>query len=101
MDQNKIEIIKEDAVINVKFKRDFYQRLVMLLQSLYKDKTEGEMQEATSQIENKNVKDEWVFHYETMIYLIKAAEEYAQHNQLTESIDLETYRKRLENTENS
>jgi hypothetical protein len=95
MNQDKIEIFKEDAIINIKFKRDFYHRLVLLLQSLYRDKTEGEMQEATSQIESKNIKEEWVFHYETMIYLIKASEEYAQQNQLTELVDLETYRQRF------
>lgn len=93
---DKIEIFKEDAVINIKFNRDFYQRLVLLLQSTYKEKTEDELQEAGQQIESKNIKDEWVFHYETMLYLVKGSEEYAQQNNLTEIIDLDTYKKKME-----
>lgn len=94
--QNKIERLKPDAIIQVKFNRDFYQRLVLLLRFIYESKNEQELVEAAKQIEEKKITEPWILHYETMLYLLKGAEEYAQQNNLTEFIDLETYRRDLE-----
>lgn len=86
---NKIPVFKKDAIIQLKFTPDFYQRLVILLQSVTKDKTQEEFQEAAKQIESKQIKDEWVLNYETLLYIVKGSEEYAQQNDLTEYKDMD------------
>lgn len=95
-EQNYIERLKEGAVIQVKFGREFYNRLVLLIRYIYESKTEAEMASANKQIEEKNITELWVLHYETMLYLIKAAEDYAIENKLTEKVDLDTVRQEME-----
>lgn len=83
-ESNKIEVIKPDAIINIKFGRDFYIRLTMVLQQVIENKSVEEMTEAANQIDKKEIKENWIFAYETMLYLIKAAEDYCQQNGMTE-----------------
>lgn len=92
----KIERLREGAIMEIKFGREFYQRLVEVLKFVYQGKTESEMLEAAKQIEDKKITKPWVMHYETMLYVVKAAEEFAQIHNLTESVDYETLRKEAE-----
>ena len=92
MEQNseqstKIEIIDKDAILQIKFKPDFYQRLVMVFKSIVDDKTPEQLQDAIKQIEEKTATEEWMFNYQTMFYLIKAVEDYAKANNLTKLVD--------------
>jgi hypothetical protein len=84
----KVEIIKQNAVIVLKFDREFYARLTMIMQQLIEGKTPEQMEDAAKQIESKNIKDLWVLNYETTLYLLKASEEYCQTNNLTEMIEI-------------
>ena len=94
---DKIECLKSDAVIQIKFNRDFYQRLTLLLRFTYETHTEQELIEAAKQIEAKDIKEQWIFHYETMLYLVRGAEEYARNNNMTEEVSMEEFRKQIEN----
>ena len=80
----KIETLKKDAVITIKFNADFYQRLVVILRSILEDKSPEDLEKAANKIETKTVDEEWILNYETMLYLIKGSEDYAQQNNLTE-----------------
>lgn len=80
----KIEALKKDAVITIKFGADFYQRLVVILRSILESKSPEDLEVAAKKIETKTVDEEWILNYETMLYLIKAAEDYAKANNLTE-----------------
>lgn len=93
MEQSKIEIIKKDAILEIKFKPEFYQRLVIVLQSIIKDKTPQELEKAAKEIEAKQITEEWILNYETMLYIVKGSEEYAQRNNLTETLSLEEFEK--------
>lgn len=85
MEQNNmVEVIKADAVMTIKLNRDFYARLTVLLRDIIEDKTQEQMMEAAKQIEQGNVAEMWIFNYETMIYLLKACEDYCKENNLTE-----------------
>jgi len=88
---DKIEVIKKDAVIQIKFREDFYQRLVLVFKSTFEGKTVEQLQEAEKQIQEKAIKEEWIINYETMAYLIKASEEYLKANNLTEFVDKDEY----------
>jgi hypothetical protein len=84
----QIEIIKKDAIIQIKFRPDFYQRLLLVLKSTYDGKTEQDLEEAVKQIESKQIKEEWIANYETMLYLIKASVDYAKANNMVEMVDI-------------
>jgi hypothetical protein len=86
----KIETLKEDAVIVIKLNTHFYQRLVVVLRSIIDSKSPEELEKAGKEIESKNITEEWILNYETMLYLVKGVEEYAQANNLTEWKDIES-----------
>lgn len=94
--ETKVPVFKKDAIIQIRFTPEFYQRLVMVLQHIIKDKTPEEFQEAGRQIESKQIKEEWILNYETMLYLVKGSEEYAQENGLTEYKDFDEIVKEAE-----
>jgi hypothetical protein len=92
MEQNteqptKIEVIDKDAILQIKFKTDFYQRLILVFKSIIDGKTPEELQNAVKQVEDKTAQEEWMFNYETMFHLIRAVEEYAKANNLTKMVD--------------
>lgn len=90
MEQNNmVEVIKADAVITIKLNRDFYARLTVLFRDIVENKTQEEMAEAAKQIEEGNVAEMWIFNYETMIYLLKACEDYCKENNMTETMPME------------
>ncbi len=95
-EKQQIERMKEDALIQLRFNREFYHRLVLLLRYLYNGKTEAEIVNAIKQIEEKKITEEWAMHYETMMYLVKGSEEYAQQNNMTEFVDPEIMRQETE-----
>lgn len=88
---DKIEVINEDAVLQIKFKSDFYDRLLLVFQSTFNTKTPEEMQRALQQIESKKIEEEWIANYETMLYVIKGVEDYAKSNNLTKMVDASEY----------
>jgi hypothetical protein len=99
MEQNTepktIEILKEDAVIVLKYNRTFYQRLVMVFTSMIADKTPEDIDMANKQILEKNITEPWIANYETMLYLIQNAENYAKDNKLTTMISLEEMQRQM------
>lgn len=90
---DKIEVIDKDAILQIKFKPDFYQRLVIVFKSIIDGKTPEQLQDAVKQVEEKTATEEWMFNYETMFHLIRAVEEYAKANNLTKLVDAEEYLK--------
>ncbi len=90
---DKIEVIDKDAILQIKFKTNFYERLTLVLKSTFDGKTPEELQKAAYQIENKKVEEEWILNYETMLYLIRAVEDYAKANNLTKMVDITEFTK--------
>ena len=84
---DKVEVIDKDAILQIKFKVDFYDRLALVLKSTFDGRSPEELEKAVNQIENKKVEEEWILNYETMLYLIRAVEDYAKANNLTKMVD--------------
>jgi hypothetical protein len=83
----QIEVIDKDAILQIKFRPDFYQRLVLVFKSIIEGKTAEELEDAFKQVQEKTAQEEWMYNYETMFHLIKATEEYAKANNLTKMVD--------------
>jgi len=83
----QIEVIDKDAILQLKFRPDFYQRLVLVFKSIIEGKTAEELEDAFKQVQEKTAQEEWMYNYETMFHLIKATEEYAKANNLTKMVD--------------
>lgn len=88
---DKIEVIDKDAILQIKFKGDFYERLMLVFKSTFDNRTPEEMQRALKQLESKKIEEEWVANYETMLYLIKGVEDYAKANNLIKMVDATEY----------
>lgn len=82
--QRMIEVIKPEAIMTIKINRDFYTRLVVILNTIMDGKSMEELNDAAKQIDSKVVNDVWIYNYETMLYLLKACEDYCKANNLTE-----------------
>ncbi len=94
--QELIKVLKEDAIIELKFGLNFYIRMGMILDTLLKDKTPEQILEAADILRNKRQHDEeWIVHYETMMYFIQAVEEYATSNKLYNNLTPEEYQEYL------
>jgi hypothetical protein len=89
--QDKFRVFKDDAVMILKIGVPFYNRMVMVLQDYIKDKSVEELTEAVKQIESKQITQEWVLHYETFIYFLKACEGYAIENELYQDLTKEEF----------
>lgn len=79
MENNKvIEVIKPDAIIEIKMSTGYYQNIQMIIKYLIGDKTEIDIKSAHEQITNKNITEDWVKHYETLLVLCKEFESQAK-----------------------
>ena len=92
---SQIEVMSEDAIVVLKYNRSFYQRLVMVFNSILDGKTAEEIQEANRQITEKNITEPWVANFETMLYIIQDAEQYVRKNGMTKMISLDEMEKSI------
>jgi hypothetical protein len=90
-EQRMVEVLKENAIITLQYNRSFYQRLVMVFTSIISDKTPEDIDNANKQILDKNITEPWVANYETMLYLIQDAENFAKKNGMTMMVPLEQF----------
>jgi hypothetical protein len=97
--QNMIEVIKPDAIIQIKLNRDFYTRLVSVLNALMEPRSVDELNEAAKQIDAKSVSEPWIYNYETMLYLVKACEDYCRAHSLTEMRTIDDLREESQKQE--
>jgi len=90
--ERNIRVLKEGSVLQVRFGLNFYARLGLILESILKGKTEQDITRAAEIIRDKTPhEEEWIVHYETMLYLMKAVEEYAEDNKLFDFLTQEEY----------
>lgn len=91
-EQDKIRVLKEDAILQVRFGINFYHRMALLMQSVLQDKTPEEIVTTSENIrDGKPLTEEWMIHYHTMLYFLKAAEEYAEEKDLFKYLTHEEY----------
>lgn len=70
-----IDIIKNDAIINMNVSGEFYKRIRKLFDDYCKTKTPEELKAALDKIKNKVIgKDDYAYNIETMLILIAQIE---------------------------
>ena len=84
-------MIDKDAILQIKFRPDFYQRLVNVFKSTYEGKSTEDLERAAKQMEDRKIEEDWILNYETMLFLIRATEDYAKANNFVKSVDLDEY----------
>lgn len=91
-EQDKIRVLKEDAVLQIRFGINFYHRMGLIMNHILQDKSPEEIVKAAENIRDKKpATEEWMVHYETMIYFLQAAEEYAEEKDLFKFLTHEEY----------
>jgi len=94
-DNQSISVIKEDSLIDLKVSTGYYRRLQLLLYSILDGKSAKEIKEAVQQIRNQEIKDDWIYHYETMIILCKEIETKAEEQGHLEETTVGDLKKKL------
>ena len=96
-DNQELEIIKEDALVDLKFSTGFYKRVQAMLYHLLGSKDSKEILSANEQIKNQNITEDWIFHYETLLILCKEVEKNAKEQGQLEKTTVGELKKRIDN----
>jgi len=75
-----IDIIKEDAICDIKMSTGYYKRIQQAIGFIIENKSVPVIQNAHKCIAEKKVTEPWVYHYETLLILCKEFEKDARAN---------------------
>lgn len=92
----EIEIINPDAVVDIKMSAGYYNRVVGVAGAFVTGKSPEQMNAAHEQIKSRNITEEWVAHYETVLILLKEFEKNAKEAGLTKMVPFEEAMKMME-----
>jgi hypothetical protein len=92
----EVEIIQPDAIVDIKMSAGYYNRVIGVAGSFVNGKSQEQMNAAHEQIKSRNVTEEWVNHYETVLILCKEFEKNAKDAGLTKMVPLEEAIKMME-----
>ncbi len=95
-DDEVIEVIPDDALIDLTFSTGFYKRVQMGLYFLLEGKDAKAIQSAHDQIKSGDIKDPWVYHYETYLILCKEVEKKAKEQGKLEKTTVGELKKKIE-----
>ena len=70
-DNEVIDVIKEDAVVSIKMSTGYYKRIQNVIAFLIEGKSLQEVQDSHKIIASRNIKEPWIFQYETLLILCK------------------------------
>lgn len=91
---DKVRVFKDGSVLEIKLGLNYYNRMAMVLMDHVKDKTPEDLEKAVEQIESGKIEDEWTLHYETLLFFMRACQDYAEANDLFELITPEEFQQR-------
>lgn len=94
-DSDLVEVINEKAVVAVNISTGFYKRIQGLLSTFLEGKTQEQIQQMHSKIQNKAVDTAEVFHYETLLILCKEFETNAKTQGFVDKITIEEFKKKI------
>lgn len=95
-DDEKVEILRDDAIVELKFSSGFYKRVQMILYATIDGKSSKELKEAMNQIKDQTYEEDWVYHYETLVILCKEVEKRGKEQDQMEEITLKELKERME-----
>ena len=95
-DDEKVEILKDDAIVELKFSTGFYKRVQMILYATIDGKSSKDLKSAMKQIKDQTYEEDWVYHYETLVILCKEVEKRGKEQGQMEEITLKELREKME-----
>lgn len=90
MEQDKITLIKKDAIIPLSVGSNFIHRIQQALLFFTDDKTDEEMESFNRALLEGTPLEGWMVHVETLILLMRGIEESAINNGMTVEQDITT-----------
>jgi hypothetical protein len=85
----KMKGLKSDAIVNLPIGSSFYVKLKELLVFLAEDKTDDQIKEFETAInEKKEITEEWMAHLFTVVLLVRAIEDKAEETGLLTDVDV-------------
>jgi hypothetical protein len=77
-DEQMIDVIKEDAICEIKMSTGYYKRIQQAIGFIIEDKPVSVIQDAHKSIAERKITEQWVYHYETLLILCKEFEKDAR-----------------------
>ena len=84
-----VEIIDQNAIVDIKISSSFYMRLQNVFNSLKEEKKIEEVENAFNQIREQKIEEKWIYDLETMLILLKEFQEKAKEQNATKKISKE------------
>ena len=94
-----IEVIKSDALVNIKVSTGYYRRFQEAVMHLVEGKSKEELEKALEDIKSGKIESDWVKHYETLLIFCKEFESTAKNESMTEMISTKELQERIAKTE--
>jgi hypothetical protein len=98
-EQPQVEIIMPSAIVEIKMSTGYYQKVQQIVGFFVKGKSQEEMQSAHDQIQNQNITEDWVSHYETILILCREFEMRAKEQGFIKAVSIEEAKELLEGSE--
>lgn len=98
-EEKLIQVIKPDAIVNIKVSTGYYRRFQEATMQLVSSKTKEELEKALEEIKSGKIETEWVKHYETLLIFCKEFETNAKEEGMTEMISAKELQERLSKIE--
>lgn len=83
----KLQVIEPSAIVNVPIGTDFYRRIQNLALFIMQGKSMDELKSAIEQINTKNITEDWVEHYHTVLMFCAAYEKLIIDNDLIKEVE--------------
>jgi hypothetical protein len=98
-DNEVIDVIKEDAVVSIKMSTGYYKRIQNVIAFLIEGKSLQEVQDSHKIIASRNIKEPWIFQYETLLILCKEFEKAAHENNFIDKMTIAELREAMTKAE--
>lgn len=94
-DNELIDVIKEDAIVSIKMSTGYYKRIQNVIAFLLEGKSVNQVQDSHKEIASRDIKQPWIFHYETLLILCKEFEKGAHENKFIEKMTIAELREAM------
>lgn len=98
-DEQKIDVIKEEAIVSIKMSTGFYKRIQQMIGFVMEGKKVPDVQDAHRAIAERKVNEPWIYHYETLLILCREFEKEAQEGGFVEQMTIAEARQAMEEAE--
>ncbi|NCD06149.1 MAG: hypothetical protein EOL97_08525 [Spirochaetia bacterium] len=90
-EKKEVKLIPHEGIIDLKMSGFFYSRILKLSENFIKAHSQEEIQNALTQIKDKDIKEDWVFDLETLLILNNDCEKLFKDTNQIQTQELEEY----------